>query len=101
MTDRRPPDSSRPAGSASPPEESSFEAALERLESIVSRLEQGDLELEPALAAFEEGVALARRCAERVADAERRIEVLVREGEKWMARPFDDEETGAGGEGSG
>ena len=40
-----------------------FEASLERLESIVAKLERGDLELEVALAAFEEGVSLARGCA--------------------------------------
>jgi exodeoxyribonuclease VII small subunit len=73
-------------------EEVGFEQALARLETIVDRLEQGDLELEQALAAFEEGVALTRRCAGQLEDAERRIEVLVREGEKWIARPFEESE---------
>ena len=73
-------------------EELGFEDALERLETIVDRLEQGDLELEQALAAFEQGVALTRRCAGQLEDAERRIEVLVREGEKWIARPFEETE---------
>ncbi|MFP8881954.1 MAG: exodeoxyribonuclease VII small subunit [Myxococcota bacterium] len=68
--------------------EPSFEQALARLESIVDRLEQGDLALESALTDFEEGVKLTRRCAGELADAERRIEVLVREGEKWISRPF-------------
>jgi exodeoxyribonuclease VII small subunit len=67
----------------------SFEAALARLESIVARLEGGDLELEAALASFEEGVALSRRCAEQLERAERRIEVLMRDGEQWVARPFE------------
>jgi exodeoxyribonuclease VII small subunit len=66
-----------------------FEVALERLEGIVDRLEGGDLELEAALAAFEEGVALTRHCAEQLESAERRIEVLVREGGSWTARPFE------------
>ncbi len=65
-----------------------FEEALQRLETIVDRLEEGDLELEAALAAFEDGVKLTRRCASQLEDAERRIEVLVREGERWIARPF-------------
>jgi exodeoxyribonuclease VII small subunit len=65
-----------------------FEEALQRLEAIVDRLEEGDLELEDALAAFEDGVKLTRRCAGQLEAAERRIEVLVREGEKWIARPF-------------
>lgn len=73
-------------------EELSFEAALERLEEIVERLEDGDLELEAALAAFEDGVALTRRCAGQLDDAERRIEQLVQEGEKWLVRPFEEAE---------
>ncbi len=68
--------------------EPSFEQALARLELIVDRLEEGDVELESALADFEEGVKLTRRCAGELANAERRIEILVREGEKWIARPF-------------
>ena len=77
-------------GSPEPLDEGqSFEEALQRLESIVDRLEEGDLELEAALAVFEEGVKLTRRCAGQLEDAERRIEVLVREGEKWVSRPFE------------
>ncbi len=71
------------------PDEPSFEEALRRLESIVDRLEEGDMELESALADFEEGVKLTRRCASQLQQAERRIEVLLREGEKWISRPFD------------
>ena len=69
-----------------------FEQALERLEAVVDRLEAGDLELEDALAAFEDGVNLTRRCAGQLENAERRIELLVREGEKWISRPFEESE---------
>jgi exodeoxyribonuclease VII small subunit len=65
-----------------------FETALTRLEGIVQTLEKGDLELEAALAAFEQGVALSRHCAAQLEVAERRIEVLVREGAGFAARPF-------------
>ena len=58
----------------------------------MNQLEAGDLELEAALAAFEQGVALTRRCAGQLDDAERRIEQLVQEGEKWLVRPFDETE---------
>ena len=68
----------------------SFEAALEQLEDVVEQLERGDLELEASLRSFEQGVALARRCAGAIEDAERRIEVLVREGERWATRPFEE-----------
>ncbi len=70
--------------------EPSFEQALAQLEEIVDRLEEGDLELEKALADFEQGVKLTRRCAGELASAERRIEILVREGEKWIAQPFQE-----------
>jgi exodeoxyribonuclease VII small subunit len=73
-------------------EEGSFEWSLEKLESIVDRLEEGDLPLETALAVFEEGVALTRRCAEQLGAAERRIELLVREGASWGVRPFEESE---------
>lgn len=65
-----------------------FEAALERLEAVVDRLEQGDLELEQSLAAFEEGVRLSRRCGVQLDAAEQRIQVLIKEGGQWLARPF-------------
>ena len=73
-------------------EAGSFESSLEKMESIVDRLEAGDLPLEAALALFEEGVALTRRCAEQLGAAERRIELLVREGASWGARPFEGSE---------
>jgi exodeoxyribonuclease VII small subunit len=78
-----------PGEKAAPEDAPTFEQALERLEALVERLEQGDLELEAALASFEEGVALARRCAAQLGDAERRIEVLMREGGGWVPRPLD------------
>ena len=60
--------------------EPSFESALEQLEAIVDRLESGELPLEEALAAFEQGVALSRRCTAELEAAERRIELLVAVG---------------------
>lgn len=89
MSEDDPEVSERPGPSVDSAEgEPSFEQALARLEWIVDRLEEGELDLESALADFEEGVKLTRRCAGELANAERRIEVLVREGEKWIARPF-------------
>jgi exodeoxyribonuclease VII small subunit len=67
----------RPADPPARAPELSFEGALERLEAIVAELESGELDLERALAAFEEGVALSRRCTSQLEDAERRIERLV------------------------
>jgi len=70
-------------------QELSFGKALERLEEIAQRLEAGELELEAALTAFEEGVGLARRCAEQLRDAERRIDVLTQEDDGWSERDFE------------
>ena len=67
----------------------SFEAALAQLESIVDRLERGELALEDALRDFERGVALTRRCAAELDRAERRIEVLVRQGDDFATEPFE------------
>jgi exodeoxyribonuclease VII small subunit len=89
-----PPAETAPASADAAADQPSFETALEQLEAIVDRLEQGELELEDALRAFEAGVALTRRCAQQLSDAERRIEVLVREGESWVARPFQEPEEG-------
>jgi exodeoxyribonuclease VII small subunit len=58
-----------------------FETAIAELETIVSKLEQGDLALEQSLALFERGVQLSRFCHARLEDAERRIEILTERGE--------------------
>ena len=58
--------------------EPTFEETLARLEAIVLKLESGDLALEAALQAFEEGVRLARICNVRLEDAERRVHLLTR-----------------------
>ncbi|HTY19488.1 MAG TPA: exodeoxyribonuclease VII small subunit [Myxococcota bacterium] len=83
-----------PAGDA-PAGELPFEAALDRLEAIVDRLERGELALEESLASFEEGVGLSRALSERLGAAERRVERLVLEGGELLARPFEDSGDGS------
>jgi exodeoxyribonuclease VII small subunit len=58
-----------------------FEGAIGELESIVKKLEEGDLALEQSLALFERGVQLSRFCHTRLEEAERRIEILNERGE--------------------
>lgn len=70
----------------------SFELALERLETLVGGLENGELSLEQALADFEEGVRLSRRLADQLTDAERRIERLTVEGGLLTTRPLQGDE---------
>jgi exodeoxyribonuclease VII small subunit len=59
----------------------SFEASLEALEQIVQQLENGDLPLEKSLELFEDGIRLSRQCQERLSQAERRIETLLRDNQ--------------------
>ena len=68
----------------------SFEASLESLEQIVQQLENGDLPLEKSLELFEDGIRLSRQCQERLNQAERRIETLLRDNQgRPVARPFE------------
>ncbi len=77
-----------------------FESSLEELERIVRQLEQGELTLEKSLELFEQGVKLSRDCQERLSQAERRIEILMRDNQgRASVRPFDpDSELSAGDE---
>ena len=58
-----------------------FEAAIAELETIVKKLEEGDLALEQSLALYERGVQLSRFCHAQLEQAERRIEILNERGE--------------------
>jgi exodeoxyribonuclease VII small subunit len=58
-----------------------FEAAIAELETIVKKLEEGDLALETSLQLYERGVHLSRFCHARLEEAERRIEILNERGQ--------------------
>jgi exodeoxyribonuclease VII small subunit len=58
-----------------------FESALEELESVVEQLESGELSLEDSLAAFEKGVGLVKYCNQKLAEVEKRVEILVKDKE--------------------
>ena len=58
--------------------EPTFEEALTQLEALVAKLEAGELPLEAALRAFEEGVRLSRLCTARLEEVERRVHLLTR-----------------------
>jgi exodeoxyribonuclease VII small subunit len=74
------------------PEEESpkpgFEAGLEELERIVKDMESGDLPLERALVLFEKGMELSSNCRKQLEEAETRVEMLVRKGERVTPEPF-------------
>jgi exodeoxyribonuclease VII small subunit len=58
-----------------------FEAAIAELESVVKKLEEGEMSLEQSLALYERGVQLSRFCHARLEEAEHRIEILSDRGE--------------------
>ena len=58
--------------------EKSFESSLKELEQIVEQLEAGDLPLEHSLELFEQGVKLSRNCQKRLDEAERKVELLLK-----------------------
>jgi len=72
-------------------EDLSFEDILARLEQVVETLEEGDTPLEQALASFEHGVALSRIGSRRLDEAERRIEILMKDENGVHTRPMDKE----------
>ena len=57
-----------------------FESALKALEAIVKNLEKGDLKLEESLGYYEKGVKLSNYCHDRLKDAERRIDIVNKDG---------------------
>lgn len=70
--------------------EKSFETSLAELELIVGRLEGGDLPLEESLEIFEKGIKLSRECRTRLTNAERRIEILMKDADgNLVVKDFD------------
>ena len=70
--------------------EPGFEESLQRLEEIVERLEDDELELEQSLALFEEGVKLAAACDQRLDEAEKKVALLLKNDEGALVEtPFD------------
>ena len=63
-----------------------FEQALEKLEKMVEKMEEGNLPLDKMIDCFEQGTALAALCRQKLDNLEKKIELLVRddaEGGKW------------------
>ncbi|WP_432697375.1 exodeoxyribonuclease VII small subunit [Marinobacterium sp. YM272] len=69
-----------------------FEQSLTQLEAVVERMEQGDLPIEEALKAFEEGVKLTRECQEILEQTEQKVQVLVEQQGEMKTRPFQEEQ---------
>ncbi len=71
---------------------SRFEETLQELETLVRRLEQGEMPLEESLKAFERGVRLTRECQQSLRAAEQRVEqVMENEQGELEQRPFSED----------
>jgi exodeoxyribonuclease VII small subunit len=70
-----------------------FEAGLEELEKIVTEMESGDLPLERALTLFEKGIEISEACRKQLEEAETRVEMLTRRGDKVTPQPFRNDKT--------
>lgn len=76
------------------PKTQDFESAIKRLEEIVAQLESGDLQLDKSLELFEEGIKLSRFCHGKLDEAERKVEILLKDAEGAMKPvPFEGEES--------
>lgn len=66
----------------------SFEEALAMLEEITRELEGGDLSLEKSLKKFDEGIKLAEFCGQKLEEAQKRVDILLKKGDRTTIVPF-------------
>jgi exodeoxyribonuclease VII small subunit len=69
-------------------EDLSFEKAMEELENIVNKMEQGDISLEASLQSFERGIALARRSQTLLEQAQQKVQMLSENGQSQTLEDF-------------
>jgi exodeoxyribonuclease VII small subunit len=70
-----------------------YEAAVTELESLVERLEQGDISLEESLKLYESGVLLTRDCQEALQNAEQKVQMLLQQSGQTNLVDFDPNNT--------
>lgn len=69
-------------------QELSFEQAMDKLDSLVARLESGDVPLEQAIELYQEAMKLSQLCGQKLAQVERKIEMLVESDDGLTTKPF-------------
>ncbi|VVB97687.1 Exodeoxyribonuclease 7 small subunit [uncultured archaeon] len=74
--------------------EMSFEEAILELESIVEKLEKGQLSLDESLMLFEKGIKLVRECNTKLKSAQQKVEQLIEENGELRTEPFEVEKEG-------
>lgn len=70
-----------------------FEEALKKLEEIVAEMESGELSLDNSMKKYEEGIKLSRFCTKKLKEAQKKIEILIKDGDGGLAaEPFEESE---------
>ena len=72
--------------------ELSFEELIKKLEKITEELENGDLSLDETVDKFEEGIKISKQCSKTLDEAEKRITILLKEGDNIKEENFIQEE---------
>lgn len=70
-------------------EEKSFEELMIKLEEITNKLEKEQLSLDESVKLFEEGMNVSKECNEKLENAEKRITILINDGEEFKEEKFD------------
>ena len=68
----------------------SFEESIEKLEDIANKLESGELDLDSSLKFFEEGIKISNNCSKMLEKAEKKITILLEDGEKITEENFEE-----------
>ena len=66
-----------------------FEESMKKLESIVTELETSNLSLDESVSKFEEGMKLSKQCNKMLEEAEKKITILVKDGDELKEEKFD------------
>ena len=69
--------------------EKTFEEMMNKLEEISQDLENGELTLDESMKKFEEGMKLSKKCSEVLENAEKKIKILIKDGEDLKEEDFN------------
>ena len=73
-------------------EDINFEQAMKELEQITKELENNELDLDTAVSTFEQGMNISTKCKQILDEAEKRITILIKDGENYKEEKFIVEE---------
>lgn len=69
--------------------ELNFEEAMRKLEEIATELEKNDLDLDTSVTKFEEGMNISKQCSKMLEDAEKKISILIKDGDSIKEEDFE------------